>query len=134
MGKPVNSNVPRIDTFAFSTKVNKEVFKEFKDYLSKHGYPMNVILETFMQQYSNGRIKMNNEDVLKFKNDKTEVDVLSTTISVKNYSNFKDTCKSQKYYMKHVITAFMEKFSSGNYILEYVSIEESVDCNNVTKM
>ena len=134
MGKPVGSNVERVETFALNTKVNKEVFKEFKDSLGKSGYPMNVMLETFMQQYNNGRIKINKKDIMKFEDDKTEIDVLSTTISKEIYSNFKMICKGKGYYVKHVLTAFMEKYSNGNYVLEYVNIKKSVNSTKATKM
>ena len=56
MGKPVSSNVKRAETTALNTKVNKEVFNNFKDSLAYKGYAMNTILEVFMQQYSNGKI------------------------------------------------------------------------------
>ena len=73
-GKPVTSNVPRVETTALNTKINKEVFNAFKDYCGELGYSMNVVLETFMRQYSNGRFKLTEEDILKFKNDGKEVD------------------------------------------------------------
>ena len=66
MGKPVTSNVPRAETTALNTKVNKEVFESFKDYCAYLGYPMNVVLETFMRQYANGRFELDKEDILKF--------------------------------------------------------------------
>ena len=49
MGKPVTSNVSRAETTALNTKVNKEVFESFKDYCAYLGYPMNVVLETFLK-------------------------------------------------------------------------------------
>ena len=64
MGKPVTSNVKRADTTALNTKVNKEVLTNFKDCCAYLGYSMNVPLETFMQQYANGRFDINREDIL----------------------------------------------------------------------
>ena len=122
MGKPVSSNVPRAATTALNTKVNKEVFEAFKDCCGEFGYPMNVMLETFMRQYTNGKFQLSNEDILKFKNDGKEVDTLNTTFNKEIYNNFKSTCKGNGYFVKHVITAFMEQFASGNYVLEYVNI------------
>ena len=49
---------------------------------------MNVVLETFMQQYANGRFKIDAEDILKFKNDGTEVGTLNTTFNKEIYLNF----------------------------------------------
>lgn len=125
MGKPVSSSVPRAETTGLNTKVNKEVFEAFKDCCGELGYPMNVMLETFMRQYSNGRFKLTEEDILKFKNDGKEVDTLNTTFNKEIYTKFKSTCKGNGYFVKHVITAFMEKFASKNLILEYVNIAET---------
>ena len=125
MGKPVTSNVSRAKTTALNTKVNKEIFESFKDYCAYLGYPMNVVLETFMRQYANGRFKLDENDILKFKNDGKEVDTLNTTFNKEIYLEFKTTCKGNGYFVKHVIIAFMEKFASKNLILEYVNIEDT---------
>lgn len=124
MGKPVTSNVSRAETAPLNTKVNKEVFQSFKDRCSYLGYPMNVVLETFMRQYANGRFKLDEKDILKFKNDGEEVDTLNTTFNKEIYLGFKSTCKGNGYFVKHVITAFMEMFASGNFVLEYVDVTE----------
>lgn len=124
MGKPVTSNVKRVETTALNTKVNKEMFQRFKDACAYLGYPMNVVLESFMRQYSNGRFNMDSADIIKWKNDDSEVDTLNTTFNKEIYLNFKFACKDNGYFVKHVITAFMEKFASGDFILEYVNINE----------
>lgn len=122
MGKPVNSNVPRAETTALNTKVNKEVFGKFKDCCAELGYPMNVMLETFMRQYTNGRFEIKEQDILKFKNDGEETDTLNTTFNKEIYLNFKAACKNNKFFVKHILTAFMEQFASKNFILEYRDI------------
>lgn len=124
MGKPVTSDVQRAETKSLNTKVNKEVFESFKDHCSYLGYPMNVVLETFMRQYANGRFKLNEDDILKFKNDGKEVDTLNTTFNKEIYLDFKSVCKGNGYFVKHVIMAFMEKFASKEFVLEYTRIEK----------
>lgn len=122
MGKPVNSNVKRAETTALNTKVNKEVFDNFKDALAYRGYAMNTILEIFMQQYANGRFNLSHEDIIKFKNDDSEVDTLNTTFNKEIYLSFKAMCKGNGYFVKHVIMAFMENFANGSYVMEYVEV------------
>ena len=124
MGKPVTSNAKRVETTALNTKVNKEVFDNFKDYCKELGYPMNVMIETFMQQYANGRFSVNADDILKWKKDNTELDTLNTTFNKEIYLDFKSTCKGNGYFVKHVIMAFMEKVVSRDYILEYTNVAE----------
>lgn len=124
MGGFIKRDVERVETTPLNTKVNKEVFDSFRDYCKELGYPMNVVLETFMQQYANGRFRLNTEDILKFKNDGKEADTLNTTFNKKIYVDFKSTCKVNGYFVKHVITAFMEKFASRNFILEYRDITD----------
>ena len=124
MGKPVNSNAQRVETTALNTKVNKEVFDKFKDCCKEDGYPLNVMLETFMRQYTNGRFNINTKDILKFKNDKAEVDTLNTTFNKEIYLEFKSVCKSNGFFVKHVITAFMEHYATRSFVLEYTSVED----------
>lgn len=124
MGKPVNSNAQRVKTTALNTKVNKEVFDKFKDCCKEDGYPLNVMLETFMRQYANGRFKVDTEDILKFKNDKAEVDTLNTTFNKEIYLEFKSVCKSKGFFVKNVITAFMEHYATRSFILEYTNVAD----------
>lgn len=125
MGKPVNSNAQRVETKPLNTKVNKEVFDNFKDYCKELGYPMNVILETFMRQYTNGKFELNEEDILKYKGDVAEQDTLNTTFNKEIYTNFKYCCRYNGFFVKQVIIAFMEKFASRKYVLEYVMVKEN---------
>lgn len=134
IGSRVNSNVKRVETFAFSTKVNKEVLDSFRDYCSEQGYSINILIETFMRQYNNGRIKLKAEDILESKNNNTELDALSTTINKEVCSEFKLTCKVNGHTMKDVLTVFMEKIVTRNFALEYVNVNECSDKTNVKYM
>ncbi len=124
MGKPVNSNAKRAEIALLNTKVNKKVFDDFKDCCKELGYPMNMLLETFMQQYANGRFHIDSKDVLKWRKDKSEVDTLNTTFNKEIYLEFKATCKGNKFFVKHVVTAFMEVVVNRKFILEYVNIAD----------
>jgi hypothetical protein len=116
--------VEKVETKALNTKVNKEVFDNFKIRCLELRYPMNVVLEVFMQQYANGRFNMDADDIIKWKKDDSDVDTLNTTFNKKIYFDFKSACKGNGYFVRHIITAFMEKFANGNLALEYVEIAE----------
>lgn len=124
MGGYIKRDVERVETTALNQKINREVFNAFKDVCKEQGYPMNVILETFMQQYANRRFKLDEKDILKFKDDGKEVDTLNTTFNKEIYTNFKSVCKFNGYFVKYVITAFMEKYSEKNLVLEYIEINK----------
>lgn len=125
MGGFIKRDVKRVETTALNQKVNKEVFDAFKDVCKEQGYAMNVVLETFMRQYANGRFCIKNEDILKYKGEKYEVDTLNTTFSKEIYTDFKNTCKDNGYFVKHVVTAFMEIYASRSLIMEFVSVDEA---------
>lgn len=119
MVKPMYSNTKRTDTFAFRTKVNKKILEKFKSCLAYKGYPANVILELFMEQYSLGKLALNEEDILNLENGNYEVGELSTTFSKETYLNFKDVCQSKNVYVKYVLAAFMNNYANGDYVLRY---------------
>lgn len=125
MGGYIKRDVERKETTALNTKVNKKIFDEFKDHCKEMGYPMNVMIETFMQQYANGRFNLSANDILKWKTDEAEAELetLNTTFNKEIYLTFKAKCKGNSYFVKHVIMAFMEKFASKNLTLEYVWFE-----------
>ena len=125
MGGFIKRDVQRVETTALNQKINKEVFDNFKDVCKEQGYPMNVVLETFMQQFANGRFKLNANDVLKFKNDGKPVNTLNTTFNKEIYTNFKSACKLRGFFVKHVITAFMERYASRSLIMEFVDTTEN---------
>ena len=121
----IKRDVKRVETTALNQKVNKEVFDAFKDICKEQGYPMNVVLETFMRQYSNNKFYIDAEDILKWKGNDSDVDTLNTTFSKEIYANFKYACKDRGYFVKHVVTAFMEKYASRDLIMEFVNVAET---------
>ena len=109
----------RVETTALNTKVNKKVFDEFKICCKTQGYPLNVVIEIFMNQYAHGRFDLSEDEILRWKGDVEEVDTLNTTFNKEIYADFKYRCKSNGYFLKHVVIAFMKKYSEGNLIFEY---------------
>jgi hypothetical protein len=124
MGKHVNSNVKRAEAAGLNTKVNKKVFDAFKDCCAYTGFPMNMVLESFMKQYSNGRFKLDDHDIMKFKNDGKPVGTLNTTINKDVRTQFVIACRKNDYFVKHVLSAFMEQFASGQLVMEFVNAND----------
>ena len=123
IGGFIKVDVERVKTTALNTKVNKEVFDGFKKECKRRGYSLNTMLEIFMGQYVKGRFHIDREDILKFKNDDSEMDTLNTTFSEEIYTEFKKVCKRDRLFIKHVITAFMEKFASGSLVPEFTEVK-----------
>lgn len=124
MGGFIKMDVERVETTALNTKINKEVFDAFKIRCKQQGYPLNVVLETFMNQFAVGKFKLSTEDIMKFKDDGKEESVLNTTFNKEIYTAFKDTCKLRGLFVKHTLAAFMEIYATGNLVAEYVYITE----------
>ena len=113
-----------IETMALNTKVNKEVFDNFKVRCLQLRLPMNVVLETFMLQYTNGRFSLREKDIMKWKKINGELDTLNTTFNKEIYLNFKKACKDSGFFVKNVIMAFMEQFANREFILECVDVAD----------
>ena len=112
-------------------QINKEVLDNFKDYCIELRYPMNILLEIFMQQYNNGKFDMTYEEVIKWREDDSETVTLNTTLNKDIYTKFKSKCEyngkvqcGKKYAMKYVITAFMVRILNGEYALEFVELKQ----------
>lgn len=116
--------VEKIETMALNTKVNKEIFDSFKVRCLQLRLPMNVVLETFMLQYTNGRFSLRDKDIVKWKKIDGELDTLNTTFNKEIYLGFKKTCKDSGFFVKNVIMAFMEQFANREFVLECVDVAE----------
>lgn len=124
MGSPVKSNAERLPTAQMNQKINKEVYTAFKDKIKEQGYTLNNVIEPFMVQYSNGRFKLHPDDVLKFKDTGAETETFSTTFNREIYKKFRDVCKVKDLPVRYVVTAFMEVYVTGKYVLEYVDVKK----------
>lgn len=114
--------VEKIETMALNTKINKEVFDGFKVRCLQLRVPMNVVLEAFMLQYTNGRFGLKDKNIIKWKKTDGELDTLNTTFNKEIYLDFKKTCKDRGYFVKNVIMAFMERFANREFVLECVDV------------
>jgi type IV secretory pathway ATPase VirB11/archaellum biosynthesis ATPase len=129
MGGFIKIDAKRVETTALNTKVNREVFDNFKIYCKTLGYPMNVLLETFMKQYAADRFKMKSDEITKW-NRNEDCSILNTTFNKEIYVNFKRQCKKNGFFVNSTITAFMEKYATGNLVIEYREIETEENKEN----
>ena len=86
---------------------------------------MCTVIETFARQYANNRYDLKREDVLKWKNNNDKTSTLNTPINKEVYYEFKNKVKENGYFMKHILTAFIEDYVKNDMVMEFVSIEEA---------
>lgn len=110
----------KLPTQALNTQINKEVFYNFKVKCKERGLPLNIVIEVFMNQYANRKYILNKEDVIKWKNNDEETETLNTTFNKDIYNRFKNAVKEDKFFVKHVLTAFIEDYVKNDYVMEFV--------------
>lgn len=97
-----------------------EIFEEFQRKCKQNNTPMNLIIETFCRQYVKGRYHLDVDDILKWKDYNGKTSTLNTTINKEIYEEFKSVLKVKDFYVRHVISAFIEDFATDDLILEFV--------------
>ena len=110
----------RFPTKALNMQINAEIFYEFKVKCKERGLPLNIVIEVFMRQYGKRKYHLDREDVLKWKDDNGETETLNSTFDKEVYDKFKDTVKNDGYFIKHVISAFVEDYVKNDLIMEFV--------------
>lgn len=108
------------ETGRLHAEINKDVLESFKKYCKQINYPMNVLLEIFMRQYVDERYDITVDQLEKWMVDDSETSNLNTTPNKDIYLKFKSLCQDNDYPMRYVLTVFMNEFSKGKFILEYV--------------
>ena len=109
----------KMPTKALNMQINKKIFYEFKVKCKERGLPLNIAIEVFMRQYGNGRYHLDEENILKWKDDNGETETLNSTFNKDVYEKFKDTVKDNGYFIKHIIAAFVEDYVKNDLIMEY---------------
>lgn len=114
----------KLPTQALNTQINKEVFYNFKVKCKERGLPLNIVIEVFMNQYANRKYILNKEDVIKWKNNDEETETLNTTFNKDIYNRFKNAVKEDKFFVKHVLTAFIEDYAKNDYVMEFANTKD----------
>ena len=117
----IKVEVEKLPTKALNMQINKDIFYDFKVKCKERGLPLNVVIEVFMRQYGNRRYHLDKESILKWKDDGGETETLNSTFNKEVYDKFKDAVKSDGYFLKHVITAFVEDYVETDLIMEYTT-------------
>lgn len=111
----------KLPTKALNMQINKEIFYEFKVKCKERGLPLNIVIEVFMRQYGNRKYHLKKENILKWKDDNRETETLNSTFNKEVYDRFKDAVKYDGYFIKHVISAFVEDYVKNDLIMEYTT-------------
>ena len=109
----------KLPTKALNMQINKDIFHEFKVKCKERGLPLNIVIEIFMRQYGNRKYHLDEESVIKWKDDNRETETLNSTFNKDVYDRFKYMVKYDGYYIKHVISAFVEDYVKNDLIMEY---------------
>ena len=109
----------KLPTRALNMQINKDIFYEFKVKCKERNLPLNIVIEVFMRQYANKKYHLDKEVILKWKEDNGETETLNSTFNKEVYDRFKDVVKYDGYFIKHVITAFVEDYVKNDLIMEY---------------
>lgn len=109
----------KLETQQINTKVNSEVFERFQIKCRERNLQMCTVIETFARQYANNRYKLDEDDILKWKNNLGNTSTLNTPINKEVYNQFKDKVKANGYFVKHILMAFIEDYANKDLIMEF---------------
>lgn len=121
----IKLEVEKLPVQPINTKISSEIFEEFQKKCKQQNIPMNVMIEAFARQYANGRYQLNEEDIVKWKDYNGKTSVLNTPINKTVYYDFKNRVKANRYFVKHVLSAFIEDYAKNDFVLEFVESDNN---------
>ena len=116
----IKVDVKKLPTQSLNTQINKEIFYNFKVKCKQRGLPLNIVIEVFMNQYANRRYELRETDIIKWKEDKGETETLNSTFNKEIYTRFKNVVKNDGYFVKHIISAFIEDYVNNDLTMEFL--------------
>lgn len=119
----IKVDVDKLPTQSLNTQINKEIFYKFKVKCKQKGLPLNIVIEVFMNQYANKKYDLMERNILKWKEDKGDTETLNSTFNKEIYTKFKNTVKNDGYFVKHVVSAFIEDYVNNDLAMEFVKEE-----------
>ena len=109
----------KLPTKALNMQINSEIFYKFKVKCKERGLPLNIVIEIFMRQYADRKYHLNEENIIKWKEDIGKTETLNSTFNKEIYDNFKYAVKSDGYYIKHIISAFVEDYVNNDLVMQF---------------
>lgn len=113
-------DVEKLEVQPVNTKINSEIFEEFQKRCKERNLQMSTVIETFARQYSSGRYYLDAKNILKWKDCNAKTSTLNTTINKEVYENFKSAVKTKGFFVKNVLSAFIEDYANNNLVMEFV--------------
>ena len=113
----------KFEVQAINTKINSEILETFQRKCKERNLQMCTVIETFARQYANGRYNLRKEDILKWKDKNDETSTLNTPINKEVYFQFKDKVKEDKYFVKHLLSAFIAEYAEQDLYFEFLIAE-----------
>lgn len=120
MASTVKVEVEKFEMQPIGTRVNSEILKQFQKKCKQQNIPMNVIIEAFARQYIKGEYGLYEENIIKWKGISDEEAPLSTPINKEVYYKFKDIVREQGFFVRHVLSAFLEDYAKNNMEIKLV--------------
>lgn len=116
----IKVQVKKLPVQPINTRVDSEIFEEFQKKCKERNLQMCTVIETFARQYANDRYELNEKDILKWRDNNREVSILNTPINKDVYYKFKHKAKSNGYFVKHILSAFIEDYAKNDMNMEFV--------------
>lgn len=116
----IKIEVEKFETQQINTKIPFEIFEEFQKRCKQQNIPMNVVMEAFCRQYANGRYRLNEKNIMEWKKYNGKTSTLNTPVNKEVYDEFKYKVKTEGYFVKHILSAFIEDYGKNNLCLEIV--------------
>lgn len=113
-------DVEKFELQPINTKIDSDIFEKFQRKCKERNLQMCTVIETFARQYVNNRYVLEESNIVKWSNGNSKTSTLNTPINKDIYYKFKDKVKADGYYIRHVISAFIEDYTKNDMIMEFV--------------
>ena len=112
--------VEKFEVQSINLMVNAEILNDFQRKLKQQNLMMNTVLTAFCRQYVKGNYVLNETDILRWENNNDETRMLNTTVDKEVYIKFKSKVKSEGYFLRYVLSAFIEDYNKNDLYLEFI--------------